>query len=128
MKNPFEKYIKKFSEVKLWDNMAMYAKKAGIKAVYTVLLLYYAYARKETPSWAKRIVLGTLGYLVSPIDLIPDLSPLIGYTDDIGVLSFGLITIAAFVNEEVKNKAKGRLTKWFGDYDPKELAEVDDQL
>ena len=128
MKNPFEKYIKKFSEVKLWSNMATYAKKAGIKAVYSALLLYYAYTRKETPSWAKRIILGTLGYLLSPIDLIPDLSPLIGYTDDIGVLGFGVVTVAAYINKEVRDKAKGRLHKWFGDYDQTEIAEVEDQL
>lgn len=128
MKNPFKKYIKQFSEFRLWANMKYYAQKIGLKSIYTVLLLYYAYTRKETPAWAKNIILGTLGYLLSPIDAIPDLSPIIGYTDDIGVLSFGLVTIAAFVNEEVKQKAKGRLSKWFKNYDESELEEVDRQL
>ena len=128
MKNPFKKYVKKFSEVRLWGMMKRYAKLAGIKSTYTVLLLFYAFRRKETPSWAKNIVLGTLGYLVSPIDAIPDLSPIIGYTDDIGVLSFGLVTVAAYVNDEVRKKAKDRLKTWFGEYDEAELAEVDEKL
>ncbi|MEN0006713.1 MAG: YkvA family protein [Bacteroidota bacterium] len=128
MKNPLEKYIKQFSEVSLWANMKHYAQKAGVKAIYMVLLLFYAYTRKDTPGWAKRIVLGTLGYLLSPIDAIPDLTPLIGYTDDIGVLSFGLVTIAAYVNDEVREKARKRLGKWFKTYDEAELQEVDEQL
>lgn len=128
VKNPFKKYIKKFSEQKLWRRMKHYSKMAGIKTVYTVLLLYYAFRRKETPSWAKNIIIGTLGYLLSPIDAIPDLTPLIGYTDDVGVLTFGLVTIAAYVNEEVRQKAKKNLHKWFGDYDASDLAEVDAKL
>jgi uncharacterized membrane protein YkvA (DUF1232 family) len=128
MENPFEKYTKKFSELQLWANMSTFAKKIGLKSIYTVLLLYYAYVRKDTPAWAKNIILGTLGYLLSPIDAIPDLSPIIGYTDDIGVLSFGLVTIAAYVNDEVRQKARKRLSKWFKDYDESKLAEVDEQL
>jgi uncharacterized membrane protein YkvA (DUF1232 family) len=128
MENPFKKYSKQFSELQLWGNMKHYAKKTGLKAVYTALLLYYAYVRKDTPAWAKNIILGTLGYLLSPIDAIPDLSPIIGYTDDIGVLSFGLVTIAAYVNDEVRQKARKRLSKWFKDYDESKLAEVDEQL
>ena len=66
--------------------------------------------------------------MISPIDWLPDLSPIIGYTDDFGVLMFGLVTIAAFVNEEVKSKARAKLSEWFGEYDQAELANVDNQL
>ena len=99
-----------------------------MKVVYSALLLFYAFRRKETPLWAKNIIMGTLGYFLSPIDMIPDLSPIIGYTDDFGVLSFGLVTIAAHVNKDVRDKARKRLTTWFGEIDQKELAEVDKQL
>lgn len=128
MKNLFNKYGKLFSEDGLWAKIKNYAKQAGLKAVYTCLLLFYAYRRSETPSWAKNIILGTLGYFLAPIDAIPDLSPIIGYTDDIGVLSFGLVTIAAYVNDEVRKNAKGHLTKWFGEYDEEELAGVEEML
>ena len=66
------------------------------------LLLYYAYRRRDTPLWAKNIVLGTLGYFLSPIDIIPDLTPLLGYTDDAGVLAFGLVIISSYVASSVK--------------------------
>ena len=127
-KNPFKKFAKQFSEKQLWKKIKQFAYQAGIKTVYTALLLFYAYQRKETPRWAKNIVLGTLGYFLAPIDAIPDLSPIIGFTDDIGVLSFGLVTIAAYVDKEVKSKARKKLGKWFTNYDEKDIKEVDDQL
>ncbi len=128
MKNPFKNYSSQFSENAMWSKLTGYAKKAGLKVVYTALLLFYAYKRKETPRWAKNIVLGALGYFLAPIDAIPDLAPLLGYTDDIGVLSFGLVTIAAYVNEEVKSKARNRLGRWFSAYDEAELDSVEEQL
>lgn len=128
MKNPFSVYIKQFSEAKLWKKIGKYAKQIGLKSVYSSLLLFYAYRRKDTPGWAKRIILGVLGYMLMPFDAIPDLSPIIGYTDDLGVLSFGLVTIASYINEEVREQARKKLSNWFGDYDVKELQEVDKQL
>ncbi len=128
MKEKLKKFQKFFSEVNLWDKLKKYGRKIGVKTVYMVLLLYYAYKRKDTPAWAKRIVLGTLGYFVAFVDLIPDLSPIVGYTDDIGVLSFGIVTIAAYINDEVKTNAKDKLSTWFGDIQEGELKEVDDKL
>ena len=92
------------------------------------MLLFYAYRRKETPTWAKSIVLGTLGYLIAPFDALPDLTPIIGYTDDLGVLSFGLVTIACYINDNVRAKAREQLVKWFKDYQEEDLKEVDARL
>jgi len=126
--NPFKKYKGEYSETRLWDKFKQFAKTAGTKVVYTALLLFYAYRRKETPTWAKNIVLGTLGYLISPIDAIPDLSPIIGYTDDLGVLTFGLVTISAYVNKEVKDNARNKLAKWFGSVKQDDLDEVEKHI
>ena len=128
MKNPYKEYIGKFSITGLWNKISSYSKQAGLKVVYSALLLFYAFRRKETPLWAKNIIMGTLGYFLSPIDMLPDLSPIIGYTDDFGVLSFGLVTIAAHINQDVKGKARKRLTTWFGEIDQAQLAEVDKQF
>lgn len=128
MKNPFEKYAYLFSENRLLKKIQHFARQAGLKVVYSVLLLYYAYRRSDTPIWAKRIIIGVLGYFISPIDMLPDLSPIIGYTDDLGVLSFGLVTIAAYVNDEVRIKARQKLRDWFGNFNVEELSEVDKQL
>ncbi|MFT5999687.1 MAG: uncharacterized membrane protein YkvA (DUF1232 family) [Neolewinella sp.] len=122
------KYRRFFSEFGFWAKMKHYAKAAGVKTVYSALLLFYAYKRKETPAWAKRSVVGVLGYLIMPLDLIPDLSPIIGYTDDLGFLSMCLVIIAAFINDEVKGQAREKLTQWFPTIEEADLAEVDDKL
>lgn len=117
-----------FNESTFWKKLAKLAQAAGIRTVYTALLLYFAFCRKDTPSWAKRIVMGTLGYLLMPIDAIPDLTPFIGYTDDLGLLSIGLVTVAAYVNAEVKAQARARLTKWFPQAAESDLAAVEKKL
>ena len=118
----------KIDEKKFWQKLTNYAKTAGQKTVYTALLLYYSFRRKETPRWAKGVVIGALGYFVSPIDGIPDLTPFLGYTDDLGVMMLGLVTISAYINEEVRKNAKEQLQKWFGSADEELMAEVDSQL
>jgi len=123
--NPFKKYKREYSEKRFWKKIKNYAQAAGTKVIYTGLLMFYAYKREETPNWAKHIVLGALGYLISPIDAIPDLSPIIGYTDDLGVLTFGLVTISAFINKEVKANARQQLHKWFSSINDQDLKDVE---
>ena len=123
-----EKNIEEFEEQKFWDKLTNYAKAAGQKTVYTGLLLYYAFRRKDTPRWAKGIVMGALAYFVSPIDGVPDLTPFLGYTDDFSVMMFALVAISAYINQEVKEKAKVKMEGWFGKPDEEALAEVDKQI
>ncbi len=96
--------------------------------IYSIILLYYAYKRSETPSWAKRIVLGSFAYLLAPLDAIPDLAPFIGFTDDLGILMFGLVSVAGYVDEDVREKSKNMLSQWVKNVDPNILAEVDKRL
>jgi len=119
---------KPFREKQLWNKLKHFARSAGVKTVYTVLLLFYAFKRKDTPVWAKNIILGTITYFISPLDFLPDLTPLIGFTDDLGVLSFGLVTISCYVNEGVRQQAKDRLSRWFSNYSESDLSEVDQKL
>ncbi len=102
--------------------------RAGVQITYSALLLSLAYKRKETPKWAKRIVLGALAYLLAPVDAIPDLSPFLGFTDDLGVLLFGLVSIAGYVNQDVRERAREILGQWIPDLDQEDLAEVDQKL
>jgi len=126
--NPFKKYNSLFSEFKLWEKLKNYAKSAGQKTVYSALLMFYAFKRKETPSWAKNIIIGAIGYFLSPIDGIPDLTPFLGYTDDLGVLTFGMVLIAGYINDEVRQNARTKMTRWFGELNEEELNTIDESL
>ena len=83
--------------------------KLSTKGVYIVLLLYYAYTQADVPPWAKKIIIGSIAYFLNPIDAIPDLTPVLGMTDDLGILAFGLVTIACYVDDQVRDKALEKL-------------------
>lgn len=123
-----DRYRRFFSERNFWSVIGRFAQRLGIKTVYTALLMYYAYRRKDTPFWAKNIILGVLGYLLAPLDFLPDLTPIIGFTDDIGMLSFGLVTIAAYINQDVRERARERLAKWFPKFVESDLQEIEKKL
>jgi uncharacterized membrane protein YkvA (DUF1232 family) len=55
-------------------------------------VIYLASKHKRTPWYAKALVLFTIGYALSPIDLIPDFIPVLGYVDDV-ILIPALITL-----------------------------------
>jgi uncharacterized membrane protein YkvA (DUF1232 family) len=103
-------------------------KKLSIRLVYSTLLMAFAYLSPKTPSWARRIILGAFAYLVSPIDSIPDLAPFIGFTDDLGVISFGLVTIACYIDADVRSAAREKIKLIFNDVDENELQAVDATL
>ena len=119
---------KKMTLSSVWQKLRKHSVAIGQKTVYSVLLMFYAFRRSETPTFARTIILGTLGYFLAPFDSIPDLTPVIGYTDDLGVLSFGLVTIAAYINDEVRIKARKALKGVFGDLDLRILQCVDAKL
>lgn len=111
------------SKRKLRNKLSRYALQAGSKVVYIVLLMYYSYKRHETPKWAKVSILGSIAYFLSPIDFIPDLTPILGFTDDLGVLLVGLTAVSMYINKEVRDKAKQKLTKWFDEEDIEQAVE-----
>lgn len=104
----------KYSEESYWDKLANFAKSAGSEVVEKSLVLYYAAQQKETPAWAKATIYSSLAYFISPIDAIPDFTPVVGYGDDLGALAMALATTASCVNGEVKEQAKSKLQDWFG--------------
>lgn len=95
------------------QKISKYGRKAGAKVVYGVLLMYFAFRRKDTPKWAKGTILGSIAYFLSPLDFIPDLTPVLGFTDDLGVLLTGLVTIASYINDDVRIKAMAKMDTWF---------------
>jgi len=104
------------------------ANQLGQGLVYSILLMYFAWKRPDTPAWAKRVIIGAVAYLLAPIDCIPDLTPFIGFTDDFSILSAGLIAIAYYVNDDVKFQAREAMSKYFSTVDIKSIEDVDEKL
>ncbi|WP_163833446.1 YkvA family protein [Spartinivicinus ruber] len=108
-----KKYESKYSEDKFWIKVKKYAKRAGESVLEPALKMYYALIDSDTPAWARAIIVGALGYFISPLDTIPDVIPAFGFTDDLSVLAAALATVAVHIKDEHVEKAKEKLKKWF---------------
>ncbi len=115
------KYGKHYSENKLMNKLKRYAKVAGIKVVYMVLLLYYVLESPDTPKSVKVKIYGAIGYFILPLDLVPDAIPGLGYADDYAALFWAIHSVYTNITPAVKDRANAKLHEWFGDYDKDEL-------
>ena len=118
------KYESEFSFDGLMNKIKESAKKAGLKAIYMALLLYYALESPTISTMDKAIIYGALGYFICPIDIVPDIIPFIGLTDDIAVLAWAFSRVKRNVTDMTREKAKTKLKIWFGDYDEKEIDDL----
>ena len=77
-------------------------------------------------SEAKLILSAALGYFILPIDFIPDFAPLIGFTDDLGVLLLIIRQMAVYITPDIRKKCtREHLRKWFGETDSTQLDLLD---
>ena len=107
-----------YSAPALWGTLKKVARVAGRKTLTSALILFYCLKDRETPTWAKGVIVGALGYLILPADLIPDLIPGAGYGDDWGAIVAALATVAAYIKDEHKEKAHAQVERIFGSPNP----------
>ena len=103
-------YSKNYSDSKFWKKIKSIAAKAGSKVVYYALLLFYTLKAPHVSFRKKALICGALGYLILPIDLIPDALIPVGYTDDIAVLIYAFTLVKSEITPEIENKAKQKLS------------------
>lgn len=107
-----------YSAPRLWRTLLKAAVSTGRKTLLTALTLFYCLQDRDTPTWAKGVIVGALGYLVLPMDLMPDIIPGVGYGDDMGALVAALGTVAAYVKDEHKMKAAAQVVRLLGAGNP----------
>ena len=121
----FMNYANKFSRKDFVEKIARIAKGAGAKLVYAALILYYTLQSDKVSATNKAMIIGALGYLISPLDVVPDAIPIAGLSDDLGVLVFVLKKVWTDIDPEIQVKARKRLSKWF---DEDEIEEINDLI
>ena len=119
----FMSYANKFSQSEFVEKISRIAKRAGAKLVYAALILFYTLQSDKISAKDKAIIIGALGYMISPIDVVPDAIPIVGLSDDLAVLLYVLKKVWTDVDPEIQIKAKKRLSKWF---DEDEIAEINE--
>ncbi|PIQ27749.1 MAG: hypothetical protein COW63_15500 [Bacteroidetes bacterium CG18_big_fil_WC_8_21_14_2_50_41_14] len=101
----FKKYSAYFNEHDLKGKIRYVAGKAGAWLVYDALILFYLLKDKNVPARNKMVMVAALGYFILPADLLADIIPVLGFTDDIAFLSFAVSTVSSYLTPEIKEKA-----------------------
>ena len=117
-------YANKFSKRDFVEKIARIAKGAGAKLVYAALILYYTLQSDKVSATNKAMIIGALGYLISPLDVVPDAIPIAGLADDLGVLVFVLKKVWTDVDPDIQVKSRQRLAKWFDEDEIEEINEL----
>lgn len=100
------KYSKYFSPQVFFNKLQLNIKALTKELLLKALELYYATENPQMPLTVKLKVYGALGYLILPLDLIPDFMPALGYTDDLAALTYTLALIEPYIDEQVRQQAR----------------------
>ena len=110
-----QKYEQHYNDSSFLDKITKYGKLIGINALYKAVQLWFVLQKPDVPASTKAVIMGALGYLIAPLDFLPDLMPLLGYTDDFVAITFALIKVQGYIDEEVERKSNNLLAKIFGE-------------
>ena len=108
-----QKYSGSYSEEGLLHKISRYGVHIGIELLYKVVQLWCVLQKPEVPAKEKALIMGALGYLIAPLDFVPDITPVLGYSDDLVAITFALLKVQGYIDEEVDAKAKELLAKVF---------------
>ena len=109
-----DNYADKYSESSFFDKITSTIKSAGLKLIYEALLLFYVTENPNCPMKVKAAIFAALGYFISPIDVIPDFTPIVGYSDDAGAIALALCLAQIYIDDTVREKARNKIRDIFG--------------
>ena len=110
-----EKYRDKYSEEGLWEKLRKNIAKIGVKVIYQALLLFYVAQSPNCPAKIKAGIIGALGYLISPLDLVPDFMPGIGFADDAAAIAAAVALAQVYINDEIRAQARAKIVDLLGE-------------
>lgn len=106
MKNDeIKNYQEHYTEKSFFSKIIKYGKFLGKGLLTKIILLYYVFKDKKTPDWVKTTIIGALGYFILPLDLIPDLVPIAGFSDDFATILSAVSIISSHITAEHKYMA-----------------------
>ena len=109
-----EYYSGDFSEEDFWSKIKNKIKSAGLQLIYKAMQLYYATENPNCPTKVKAGIYAALGYFIAPFDFLPDFLPFTGYTDDLSAILLATMMAQAYIDDEVREKARQKLGSIFG--------------
>ncbi len=77
-----------------------------------LLTLWHCRSHPDTPLAAKLLAALVVGYALSPIDLIPDFIPVLGYLDDLILVPLGIALVVRLIPEHVLTASREKANQW----------------
>jgi uncharacterized membrane protein YkvA (DUF1232 family) len=99
----------------VFQNMKMKAKKLKSE----IAALFLACKRSDVPWYTKLLAIIVVGYALSPIDLIPDFIPILGYLDDIVLLPLGIALVIKLIPNTIMDECRREAKDLFKEGKPK---------
>jgi len=99
-------YTKHYSDRGFWSVVRRYQHK--IPFLRDALGLYFCLKDPATPAWVRAAIVGALGYLILPVDLIPDFIPVFGWVDDAAMIA----SVLAYVRSRIKEEHWDQADAW----------------
>ena len=98
------KYGKNFT----FDAFMSTVNSMGLNIIFSrkAVMLYYCLRDKDTPKFVKAVIAGALGYLILPIDFIPDSVPGLGWVDDVAILAIAMKVANRYIKASHKEQAQ----------------------
>src|SRR3979490_2847643 len=76
-----------------------------------LLAAYYCAFDRKTPRHVQAALLGAIAYFILPFDFIPDMLPVLGFTDDAAVLATAIRLVAGHITPEHRDAARAALKR-----------------
>lgn len=102
-------YSGQYSETKFLEKIYNFAKSIGKEILFQALLLKKVLEKDDVPVKIKLAIIGALGYLICPVDMIPDFIPVAGYTDDAAAIAAVYQMVQMYITEEDKAEVRAQV-------------------
>ena len=76
-----------------------------------LLAAYYCAFDKETPRHVQVALMGALAYFILPFDFVPDMMPVLGFTDDAAILATAIRLVASHITNDHRAAARAALRR-----------------
>jgi uncharacterized membrane protein YkvA (DUF1232 family) len=94
---------------RFWSKLKRVA--AKLPFAEDLLAAYYCAFDKETPRHVQAALLGAVAYFILPFDFVPDMLPVLGFTDDAAVLATAIRMVASHITDEHRQAARAVLKR-----------------
>lgn len=96
-----------------WGKLRRFA--SALPFAEDLLAAYYCAFDRDTPRHVQAALFGALAYFVLPFDLVPDMMPVLGFTDDAAVLATAIKLVSSHIRPQHRDAAKAAIARGLAD-------------